>query len=846
MGRTGTARRRPGDGRYFGIGFAVSFAFIFIAFVLIHIWPFGDGIVLIIDSLHQYLPFYTELHEKLTTGQSLLYDFSAGTGYDFWATLAYYMASPLNLLLVFVPTPNVADFMDLIIAVKIGLTGGIFSWYLHRRNRESGILPIVFGAMFALSNFMIGYYFNLMWLDSVAVVPLIMAGIERIVRGESGRMYGIALFYGIWCNYYIGFMLCLFSVLYYFASVLAEQQINVRQLVGRSVRYAWYSILAGGMCAVLLFPVYASLSNSESMQSNKFPDYFDFYTNFRDIVIAHFPSEHPINISDTQVGLNVYCGIIVLILLILYILDGSLYIWEKIGKLALAGILMTSFSVNKLNYIWHGLHRQNGLPNRFAFLYICIILVMSYDVLLNFRKLEWWKILVAGVIPTVFAAVMIYQERTDWEWASWLCWITPALLALYTVVLLLLRKVQISQVAAFAVIGGIILAEVGVHSIMGVQYNDNVTRSLYVKDQESYKNLTAELGETGFYRSEIDSQMMRNAIMYDGGNGIVMFNSTMLASVTEFYDRIGMEARINKCGYIGLTKLMNDVMGIKYVFSKNGKGDALYQFEKVGTDGRMTVYKNENALSLGFMVNSEILNWSTQSGNPLEVQNSFVQLATGLEGIFRLDRTIEGMDNETYDILVPEDKQVYVYTPSQVDELTVNTPEYEKSYKTYTDHCYVVNALGEDRIAHLTVDLKDSQTEEPFYIYTCANSAYEEVRETLAQNQMTEVTVNGNDVSGTVHADKDGVLLLTIPYDKNWQISVDGVRTEAKKIGGMLTGLELTAGDHEISMTYIPGGFYKGLAISAASLLLLIGTQIIATLRRKKIRQDGDQDGNQN
>ena len=63
--------------------------------------------------------------------QSLLYSFSAGLGYNFWATWAYYLASPLNFLIALVPTQNVCDFMDLMILIKIGLCGGCMTWYLR-------------------------------------------------------------------------------------------------------------------------------------------------------------------------------------------------------------------------------------------------------------------------------------------------------------------------------------------------------------------------------------------------------------------------------------------------------------------------------------------------------------------------------------------------------------------------------------------------------------------------------------------------------------------------------------------------------------------------------------------
>ena len=185
-----------------------------VSFAVNLVYPFGDHGVLIIDSLHQYLPFFTEFHEKLVNNESFLYSMGGGLGINFWATIAYYLASPMNFLLVLFPKRNMMDVMALFIVLKLGLCGCTFSWYLAYKEKGKSYFPVLFGTMYALSSFMIGYYFNLMWFDSIAMLPLVMLGIERIVKGGNGKMFCVSLFYALYCNYYIGFMLCLFSCLY--------------------------------------------------------------------------------------------------------------------------------------------------------------------------------------------------------------------------------------------------------------------------------------------------------------------------------------------------------------------------------------------------------------------------------------------------------------------------------------------------------------------------------------------------------------------------------------------------------------------------------------------------------
>ena len=132
-----------------------------------------------------------------------------------------------------------------------------------------------------------------------------------------------------------------------------------------------------------------------------------------------------------------------------------------------------------------------------------------------------------------------------------------------------------------AVLSGVLLIEAAANAIYGIQCDGNVTRSIYIADQVSYQKMMAEQNDDTFFRSEVDRQRMRNVTMYCGGNALVMFNSTMQESIIKFCDSLGIEARTNKNGYLGVTKLMNDILGIKYLASPSKKSDTMYQFTKL-------------------------------------------------------------------------------------------------------------------------------------------------------------------------------------------------------------------------------------------------------------------------
>lgn len=810
---------------YFLAGYLLSAVILAVSFAMIKVWPFGDRYALIVDSIHQYLPFYTDFRNKLVEGSSMMYSWSGGLGYNFWSTYAYYLAAPSNFLLYFIPMKYVGDFMDLMIILRVGLCGGCFSWYLHKRKPEENWTPVAFGLAFALSNLILGYYFNLMWLDSIAMTPVVMYGIDQIVKGKSGKTFCLSLFYAIWCNYYIGFMLCLFSCLYLLVCCISEtDQFSVKHILKTGVKFTWFALLAGGMAAAVLFPAYVGLSSTEALNSGStFPKTMQFYTGLLDMLKQHMAFLEPVNISDTQVGLNAYCGIGTVFFALLFLFNKNIPKRKRISYIMLSGFLMLSFSFNILNYIWHGFHIQNGLPNRFAFLYIATIILVAYEAYDS--SYNFWQIIVAYVLP--IGLLLYFYITRDESVSNLIYYANFGILTGYCLFLLLKKYWKHFKVSAYTILVSILLiTELTANCAIGVKYNSGDTRERHVSDQISFQNMVGSQNSDNFFRSEIDRQWMRNVTMYSGGNGLVMFNSAMYGNVVDFCRRLGIEARTNKNGYYGLTKFMNDILGIRYLLSPVHEADTMYQFVYQDTDGDLSLYENSNALAIGFMVNDDIRDWDIYDGNPLEVQNTFIELATGLEPIYSYDRTIELEDGVDNGILIPEDKQVYFYMGVNVDKLELNTPEYSRTYDNYTDFVFPVNESDGQDLADFTVTLGNQweNHELKAYVYTCSNEKYQEIIDKLAERQLEHVQVSGNKVSGIIKTDKEGTLLLTIPYDKGWTVTIDGKQADTYAVGKALTGIHLKSGNHIIKMNYISPGFPEGMLVSTGALIVFFLT----------------------
>ena len=161
---------RPSDGLI--AAFFVPVAVLIILFAQRGIFPFGEECFLRTDMYHQYAPFFSEFQYKLKQGGSLLYSWDIGMGVNFSALYAYYLASPVNWLIILCPKKFIIEFMTILIMVKTGLCGVTFTWYLDHHFEKKHFVAGVFGIFYALSGYMAAYSWNIMWLDCIFLLPL--------------------------------------------------------------------------------------------------------------------------------------------------------------------------------------------------------------------------------------------------------------------------------------------------------------------------------------------------------------------------------------------------------------------------------------------------------------------------------------------------------------------------------------------------------------------------------------------------------------------------------------------------------------------------------------------------
>ena len=336
--------------------------------------PFGSSSMLYSDMYHQYYPFFVAFRKALLSGESLLYSWNVGLGMDYLGLISYYLASPLNLLSVLVPESLLLEFFSLLMPIKLGFASLFFAIFLKKLFGKNDLSISLFGALYGLCAWALGYQWNIMWLDTFALLPLVALGTVYLLRDKKFILYTLTLFLSVYSNYYIGFFTCIFVLLLFICYQICRCR-SLGRFLCDLVRIAAFSLLAIGMTAILELPTLAALQTTQS-SVNAFPEGFRLNIAGENTWIGLLDAMRQVagnmggGLEPTfKEGLpNLYCGVGTVILAVLFLTSGDVKLRDKICSVLLLAFFSISFIVRQLDYIWHGFHFTNMIPYRFSFL----------------------------------------------------------------------------------------------------------------------------------------------------------------------------------------------------------------------------------------------------------------------------------------------------------------------------------------------------------------------------------------------------------------------------------------------------------------------------------------------
>lgn len=840
------------------LSFGVVAVFMLIVMIVGKVAPFGTNAFTKVDSIHQYIPFMADYQSKLKNGGSFLYTWKVGGGSNFMSLLLYYLASPLNLILIFFSKEGTTAAFSILVAFKLAFSAWAFAYMLSRRKNkpENNYLMAAFGLLYALNNYMVGYSWNIMWLDPIMVLPLVILGYERMIRSKDIRLYVLSLFYVLYCNYYIAFIICIFLVLWFFAT----GHKNIKGFFIDGIRFGLSSILAAGLAAFSLITAYLAIMKTASAKF-KLPK-FEYYGRFIDQWKKAIFLTPYINADNFDGKINIYAGTIAVFGMILFMLSNRIALIERVRKGILMAILLLSFNTKMLNYIWHGFHDQYGIPNRFSIVFIFAELYISYVALAKLKQTDLWRIVTSIIISYVFLIIAIVKtDIGDYIPEKTVALVSFILITLYSAIVLVRKSGRFKSYITTAALSIVIAIEILTSAVLGLRKNDVASAGYYQKYTAEMEkavnavNIYSDAKGYGLVRSDMTSHLMLDEPTYNGMNSFGTFCSTVRGDMVDFANDAGFYTGANEYLFYGGNPFSNDILGMRFVYNRIGEYYGAEKFDECCYENEIVrVYENKDALPIAYGAGHDVIAWkeAEKSSTPGKKLNELARLMSGIdEAIFTLNGEDYQLDAEKCTVRLDKENSRLIYFKGaskdsvikisytvkhggrclanirggDIKKVTYLVNDVQKAADRYQSQFFDMGELEVGDKVTFQIQLSSyTKTEGSLglYISKCNMDIEEKVIEKLKKNAMKVTSYKDGYVEGDINLDEDQILFTSIPYDEGWHIYSDGKEVNTVKVAEGLLGANIGEGKHHIVMKFKPQGLALGGIISIISWIIFI------------------------
>ena len=855
------------------------------AFAVTGCYPFGDRTILTVDLYHQYCPFLVAFRDKVLSGESLFYSWNDGLGQEYYAAYANYAASPLNIFSLFFTAKTMPVFIEFVTCFRAGLASLFMLLFLSSNdNRRIDNITVVFSSSYALCGWFISFFWNIMWCDAVVLLPLIALGLKRLLADRKVGLYIVTLAIAIASNYYAGYFICLFMVIfapaYYFCLFSGEKpkgdpgRLCFKTFIGAAFRFAFSSILAAGASAALTIPTYLILKNCSATGDQLKVDYGlqnDLFDFFGRLMVAANP-----NIRDGMA--NVYSGIVIVLLLPLFFLlpkRTGIKLKHKIVFGVLLAVMYLSLTNRTLNFIWHGMHFPNQIPYRESFIMSFLLVFIGFLTIRRIRSLGVKY--VTGAVLSSAAFLILYEKFGSGNEGYLQIGVTLLFLiiqgaALHTVSNINVKKseffletlltvtMMVEMFAASLITIGLVCKHEGFTSYAPYGRNHEEVYA-YVEQAEGSE------GHMNFERSELYPNNVCDLQSLYNVKGLSIFSSTARESFVKYMRNFGFHNNnINGLRNAGLTRVTATLLNVRNLveIDKTQAVPALFEQEYKGKV--ISSWANKDALSVGFMTDPAVIDYAPDYDNDLNVfskTNDWVKsmgaeddvykpvtlIAGDTSGLMTVDRECSAMafttssnvqNNEySFNVTVKDadiGSDIYLYANSKKGgNVTITCGDKTRKFEIRS---FQIISCGVFDGTPIEVYVKYSESPSSnitLYGYQLDRAGYDRMLEKFSDEQLFVSEYDTTSLSGHIDVKEDGLLFLSIPYAEGWSAVVDGENAEITPIQDALMGIRLKAGSHDISLKYTPAGFKAGLIISIVSVIaiaLIISVSFI--ISRKK------------
>ena len=601
------------------------------AMLLCNKYPLGEYSFLQSDLKAQYAPFLALLKSKLTEiGNApkghllsyISYSFKLGLGKNFVGTFGYYLASPFNLIYLFIEDSQIDAAVLAIVTLKLSLSAAFMSMFLGSRTEDRKTLwPVLLGIMYAFSLYSQVFIFQIMWLDGYMLLPLILFFTEKFIRKQNYLGLVISLLVLFISNYYIAYMAGIACFLYLVIR-LFEEKIRIKKAAGICVRYALTAGFTGLITAVMLVPVgLDTIRNADQTITSRGSEALTYSPlTFIHMMILGDPRDFS-DVLPSNYPFLFICLLVTILLLIYFISPVFKGRERKIHAFCVLGAILST-AVYPLDKAWQVFDDPNWFWHRHAFVFLPLFLIISMKVLFKAKELARKDIIKAVLIVYLF--VFIDFSFGEIKGQSNALIYNVLLAAVYGLFLMgfgvqnwheqlkdmprLLAPLMSLFVVFEAIFAGPMLSN-GIESMTlfggpATEYSESI-----LAEKEFGKFAKARGNTTGAFRAETERApefttkfyCEEGEAFYGNYNGLSFFNSNSNKKMQRFMKQLGMQTNYNYFA-VGHNFACPSIDSFFSIGSISTRRDlSLYRQEAKDSYGSdLYFYANDDVLPLAF------------------------------------------------------------------------------------------------------------------------------------------------------------------------------------------------------------------------------------------------------
>lgn len=832
-------------------------------FLIMQITPFGGYSLLLSDANAVYIDQLTGLRRMILEGKGYFYTWSQIQGST---PFAFVQLSPFNLLTLLFPESSILSVVTWIVILRIASAGASFAYYLKQVFKRNDISISIFSWCYALMAYHIANHYHIIWLDQLILVPLILCGVENILKNTKRYLFfSVMLVLSFITSFYLSYMTGLFAFLYFIYRYLTWGKYgDFKDFIYKLIAFAKATFLAFGCTAIYILPILLMMKGRDGLfqgENMTLRLRYEFPALFSKLFIGSFDTFLPDGVPF------LYCGIVVLIFIGFYFSSYAISYKEKVASFALLAFMFLSLTINPLYVAWHGFKPPTYFEGRFSYLVSFVMIFIAYQAYHHIQTVSTKQIHI--VFAILVGAVILFNRSTYGYIKDNNLLYTLAFIGLYYVVIMLRCKGHYDKKQVTLLLALVVGLELITNTMLTVKRLDEVGTYPFASDytdayQQIDKVTSGVLEEDAdMYRIDFVDKRGMNDGFGVGFPSISHFDSIYNYDVKEAIDRLGVATGHNWVQYKGTTPIVDTLLNIKYIVCEE---ENYYGYKYKKSEDYSRIFENPYTISLGFMI-QEDLNQLEEEINPIEFQQTLLNKMLGkksevyYEAIEPKKFTEEnvGMKEEEkskkdkeekvsyvvkhyykqdekqpakliYELLTKQAGPCYLYVDSDryyYTDVMVNDQSLNLSKLDMGDVYYLGDfKAGEE----LRVELQLGETYldmKQVYFYQFKAEAFKTTVEELKQNALVVTKHTDTQIEGSIKVDdKKSILYLSIPYDEGWQLEVDGEKYRTMPVYKGFLGATLEPGQHEIRLKYVPKGLKVGSILSVSTIMFIVFMKI--------------------